>query len=63
VYVRYPLEDDDGGALRAAHKRWKQIAVEPRKHLPVETRQEILTRIPGILDQTMEKKEETRHNE
>ncbi len=53
VYVRYPLEDDEGGALMAAHKRYKEVLDLPRKSLPNEVREEILAEVPGILPETL----------
>jgi trimethylamine--corrinoid protein Co-methyltransferase len=54
VYVRYPLEDEDGGALYAAHKKYHEIEKKARTRLPEELQKEILSRIPGILPQTLE---------
>ena len=53
VYVRYPLEDDEGGALRAAHRRYHEILELPRKPLPEEAQDEIRARVPGVLPQTL----------
>lgn len=49
VYVRYPLEDKDNGALYAAHQRYREIMKIPRKQLPKEIQQKINREIPGIL--------------
>jgi len=49
VYVRYPLEDKDNGALYAAHQRYREIMKKPRNQLPKEIQQEITREIPGIL--------------
>jgi len=49
VYVRYPLEDKDNGALYAAHKRYREIMKKPRNQLPKEIQQEITREVPGIL--------------
>jgi len=49
VYVRYPLEDDDGGALYAAHKKYKEIMDIPRDTLSKEIREEVREKIPGVL--------------
>jgi len=49
VYVRYPLEDKDNGALYAAHQRYREIMKKPRNQLPKEIQQEIISEIPGIL--------------
>lgn len=53
VYVRYPLEDEEGGALRAAHRRYQEISAEPRHHLPGELQEEIQAKVSGILPQTL----------
>ena len=53
VYVRYPLEDNEGGALLAAHRRYHEIMALPRNPLPEEIRQEILASVPGVLDKTL----------
>jgi trimethylamine--corrinoid protein Co-methyltransferase len=49
VYVRYPLENDEGGALYGAHLRYREIMEEPRRPLEPELKEEIKTCIPGIL--------------
>jgi len=49
VYTHYPLEDDGGGALAAAHRRCGEILKRPRNRLPVELRNEILRHTPGLL--------------
>jgi len=49
VYVRYPLEHAEGGALRAAHEQVREILARPPKHLPDEVRRDIAVRIPGAL--------------
>jgi trimethylamine--corrinoid protein Co-methyltransferase len=49
VYVKYPLEDDEGGALLAAHKKYREIMTLPRKTLPTGVQREIITRISGVL--------------
>jgi trimethylamine--corrinoid protein Co-methyltransferase len=53
VYVRYPLEDEEGGALRAAHLRYQDILTQPRQHLPKELLEEIQAKVSGILPQTL----------
>ena len=53
VYVRYPLEHTDGGALYAAHERVKEILDRPRNHLPEDVRRDIAVRIPGVLPQSI----------
>lgn len=49
IYVRYPLEDRERGALYAAHERYLEIMKLPRTQIPAEIRNEILRKIPGIL--------------
>ncbi len=53
VYVRYPLEDDEHGALMAAHRRYKDIETRPGTPLPDNVRRELQAAIPGILPQTL----------
>lgn len=53
VYVRYLLEDEFGGALYAAHKEYREIGKRPRSPLPGKLQKEMLSRIPGILPQTL----------
>jgi trimethylamine--corrinoid protein Co-methyltransferase len=53
VYACYPLEDDEGGALLAAHRRYHEILELPRNPLPQETQEEIKAKIPGVLPQTL----------
>jgi trimethylamine--corrinoid protein Co-methyltransferase len=54
VYVQYPLEDDEGGALMAAHERYGKIVELPRKSLPEELQRQILAEVPGVLPQSLE---------
>ena len=54
VYVRYPLEDGDGGALRAAHEKYENIMAIARKPLDAEIVNEISSKIPGVLPRTLE---------
>jgi len=53
VYVRYPLEDEAGDALLAAHRQYKEIMDRPRSPLPAEVREEISRTIPGVLEETL----------
>lgn len=53
VYARYPLEDEDAGALAAAHRRYQEILGQPRNQMPVELRNEIILNVPGILPATL----------
>jgi trimethylamine--corrinoid protein Co-methyltransferase len=54
VYVCYPLEDDEGDALLAAHRRYHEILELPRDSLPKEIQEKILSIIPGILSKTLD---------
>lgn len=54
VYVRYPLEDEEGGALRAAHRCWRELQERPRKRLPAGLRDEIRKTVPGVLPAALE---------
>jgi trimethylamine--corrinoid protein Co-methyltransferase len=54
VYVRYPLEDEEGDALLAAHRRYHEILEMPRKPLPDSVRKEIADSIPGVLPATLQ---------
>jgi trimethylamine--corrinoid protein Co-methyltransferase len=54
VYVRYPLEDERAGALRAAHRRFGEILDMPRKTLPRGVQQEILGKFPNVLPQALQ---------
>jgi trimethylamine--corrinoid protein Co-methyltransferase len=53
VYSRYPLENDEAGALAAAHRRYREILASRRNELPVEIRNEIIREVPGILPATL----------
>jgi len=53
VYVRYPLEHAEGGALYAAHEQVREILSRPRDHLPEDVRRDIAARVPGVLPQAM----------
>ncbi len=54
VYVRYPLEATDGGALRAAHRRVREIRQRPRCHLTPDVLRDIATMIPSVLPETLD---------
>jgi trimethylamine--corrinoid protein Co-methyltransferase len=54
VYISYPLEDPEGGALAAAHRKYEQIMKQPRNLLPEQVRRRLRQEIPGILPQTLE---------
>ena len=49
VYVRYPLEDADGGALFAAHRRYREVLDLEPTTLPADLRRDIAAKIPGVL--------------
>jgi trimethylamine--corrinoid protein Co-methyltransferase len=49
VYARFPLEDEEGGALLAAHRRYREITELPRVELPGAVRTDIQSHIAGIL--------------
>jgi len=49
VYARYPLEDEEGGALAAAHRRYRDILSRPRNRMPNELREEISQKTSGLL--------------
>lgn len=53
VYVSYPLEDKDNGALYAAHQEYRKIMDKPRNHLPPEVLDEIKSKVRGILPKTL----------
>jgi trimethylamine--corrinoid protein Co-methyltransferase len=54
VYVRYPLEHDEGGALRGAHERYHEILSMPRKPLPDDVIDQLRVEVPGILPESLE---------
>ncbi len=49
VYARYPLEHEDGDALRAAHEQYKKIMDLPRNALPEDVLKRISEEVPGVL--------------
>ena len=49
VYVRYPLEDPEGGALLAAHRSYQEILELPHNSLSEEVLNEIAASVPGVL--------------
>jgi len=53
VYVRYPLEDAEAGALAAAQQRCKEIMAADRKPLPEPLRKDILAHVQGVLPQAL----------
>ena len=54
VYVHYPLENETGGALMAAHEKYREIMEKPRNSLPEETLKRLSEEIPGIIPKTIE---------
>jgi len=57
VYVRYPLEDEERGALYAAHQRYHEILARPGAELPQGLRRDIATKIPGVLPESLDNRE------
>jgi len=53
VYVAYPLESDQGDALRAAHEAYHEILARPRRPLPDDLRDAIRKHVPGVLDEAL----------
>jgi len=53
VYICYPLEDENNGALYAANQRYHEIMSLARDPLPKEIQEEIVAKIPGVLPQTL----------
>jgi len=53
VYVRYPLEGEDGDALHAAHLKVREVLDRPRDPLPAEVRSEIAGHVAGVLPRTL----------
>jgi hypothetical protein len=51
--MRYPLENEDAGALYAAHLRYKEILELPRRNLSRSVREEIAAKVPGVLQQSL----------
>lgn len=49
VYTRYPLEDAEGGALLAAHRRFAEIEAMPRKALSEEVRRDAAAQFAQLL--------------
>ncbi len=52
VYVKYPLEEPDGGALLAANRKLKKIFEMPRNSMPEEMLKQ-LKKIPGVIEKTL----------
>jgi len=54
VYALYPFEDEEAGALAAAHRRYHEILAQPRNLMSVELSNEILRHVSGILPTTLD---------
>ncbi len=54
VYVRYPLESDQGGALRAASEKYDEIMNRERNQIPADILARVKDEIPGILPATID---------
>jgi hypothetical protein len=57
VYPFYPLEDDEAGALAAAHRQYREILARPRNALPAEVRRELVDALPGLLPEVVHQPE------
>ena len=53
VYVRYPLEDPEGGALLAANRRYREIMELPRQPLPPEMQKAVTAHVPRVLPKAL----------
>jgi trimethylamine--corrinoid protein Co-methyltransferase len=53
VYARFPLEDDEHGALYAAHCRRRELLETPSNQLSADLRAEISRHIPNLLTKTV----------
>ena len=54
VYVRYPLECEEGGPLMGAQRRYRDIMEQiPRQTLDPQLCQDIRRHVPGVLDETL----------
>jgi trimethylamine--corrinoid protein Co-methyltransferase len=53
VYVRYPLEDEAGGGLLAAHRQYHAILERPRNPLAPDVQEEIVANVPNVMPQTL----------
>jgi hypothetical protein len=54
VYISYPLEDAEGGALLAAHRKYEQIMKSPRNTLSDKLQKRLREEIKGVLPQTLQ---------
>ena len=53
VYACFPLENDDHGALYAAHGRRQKLLEKPRNQMPADLRDDISRQIPNLLTKTL----------
>ncbi len=53
VYVCYPLENEQGGALQAAQEKLGEIMERPRNQLAPEVVERLKKEVPGILPDTL----------
>ncbi|MBS3734990.1 MAG: trimethylamine methyltransferase family protein [Phycisphaerae bacterium] len=53
VYVKYPLESDEHGALHAAAEQYEDILARDRMRLDEAVRKDIVANVPGVLDATL----------
>ena len=54
IYVCYPLENEEGGALMGAHEKYKEILQCPRNPLPEDMQEDIRKNVPGVLEETLQ---------
>jgi trimethylamine--corrinoid protein Co-methyltransferase len=59
VYPYYPLEDEQAGALAAAHRRYQEILQLPPHEMPADMRRAISSEINGILPIVLNETTET----
>ncbi|MBN2294623.1 MAG: trimethylamine methyltransferase family protein [Pirellulales bacterium] len=52
VYTCFPLEDEDHGALYAAHCRRRELLESPRNQMPTDLREDISRHVPNLLIKT-----------
>ncbi|MBD3176394.1 MAG: hypothetical protein GF320_14540 [Armatimonadia bacterium] len=53
VYVRYPLENAQGGALMAAHEEFQRIKETPRNRIPADVRKRVASEVKGLLPKAL----------
>lgn len=53
VYPFFPLEDDEHGALCAAHRRFREISKRPRDRLSADLLEDIARHVPNLLPKTL----------